>query len=65
MMSGQGQFGPIDIGGMFTILKIRAEISNYDDPSPYQNPPGTVATSVPGTDSEKEKANETMHHDHS
>lgn len=43
MMTGTGQFGPIDMGGMFTILKIRDGITNYDDPGWYQNPPGTVA----------------------
>ncbi len=42
-MTGTGQFGPIDMGGMFTILKVRDGIANYDDPGPYQNPEGTVA----------------------
>jgi hypothetical protein len=43
MMTGEGQFGPIEMGGMFTILKVRDGITNYDDPGSYQNPPGTVA----------------------
>ena len=47
MMTGTGQFGPIDMGGMFTILKVREGITSYDDPGWYQNPPGTVATTVP------------------
>jgi FtsP/CotA-like multicopper oxidase with cupredoxin domain len=43
MMTGQGQFGPIDMGGMFTILKIRDGIASYDDPGWYKHPAGTVA----------------------
>jgi hypothetical protein len=48
MMTGEGQFGPIGMGGMFTVLKIREGISSYEDPGWYQNPPGTVATLVRG-----------------
>jgi hypothetical protein len=44
MMTGEGQFGPIGMGGMFTVLKIREGITSYEDPGWYQNPPGTVAT---------------------
>ena len=43
MMTGEGQFGPIQMGGMFTILKIRDDLTSYDDPGWYKNPPGTVA----------------------
>ena len=46
MMTGTGQFGPIEMGGMFTILKVRDGITSYDDPGWYQNPPGTVASPV-------------------
>jgi FtsP/CotA-like multicopper oxidase with cupredoxin domain len=38
-----GQFGKIDMGGMFTILKVRDDITSYDDPGWYKNPAGTVA----------------------
>lgn len=44
MMGGQGPFGYIDMGGMFTVLKIRNEVGDYSDPGWYQNPQGTVAT---------------------
>ena len=44
MMTGTGQFGPISMGGMFTVLKIREGITSYNDPGWYENPPGTVAT---------------------
>jgi FtsP/CotA-like multicopper oxidase with cupredoxin domain len=43
MMTGQGQYGPIEMGGMFTILKIRDNINSYEDPGWYKHPPGTVA----------------------
>lgn len=41
-----GPFGTIELSGMFTILKVREGISNYNDPGWYQNPPGTVAGPV-------------------
>jgi hypothetical protein len=48
MMTGTGQFGPIEMGGMFTVMKIREGLANddYYDPGPYKNPPGTVAHEV-------------------
>ena len=47
MMTGNGPFGPIEMGGMFTVLKVRAGITSYADPGWYTNPPGTVARPVP------------------
>ena len=41
-----GQFGTIEMSGMFTVLKVREGITNYDNPGWYQNPPGTVAESI-------------------
>jgi len=46
MMMGQGQFGNIEMGGMFTVLKVRDDIESYDDPGWYTNPDGTVAWRV-------------------
>ncbi len=46
MMTGTGPFGPIAMGGMFTILKIREGITSYDDPGWFAQPDGTVATSI-------------------
>lgn len=43
MLGGQGQFELIDMGGMFTIVKIRQRINGYEDPGDYDFPPGTVA----------------------
>ena len=48
MMTGTGQFGPIEMGGMFTVMKIREGMArdDYSDPGPYQFPQGTVAYEV-------------------
>jgi FtsP/CotA-like multicopper oxidase with cupredoxin domain len=43
MRGGTGPFGPIDMGGMFTIVKVRDGITTYEDPGWYRHPPGTVA----------------------
>jgi manganese oxidase len=43
MLGGKGPFGLIDMGGMFTILKVRKELKSYDDPGWYEHPAGTVA----------------------
>ena len=45
MMMGEGQFGPIEMGGMFTTMKIRDGLgrSDYADPGWYEHPEGTVA----------------------
>ena len=43
MMTGQGPFGPIEMGGMFTVIKVREGIESYEDPGWYQHPPGTVS----------------------
>jgi manganese oxidase len=43
MMAGKGPFGPIEMGGMFTILKVRENLTSYSDPGWYQHPPGTMA----------------------
>jgi hypothetical protein len=45
MLGGPGQFGTIDMGGMFTIVKVRDTLTSYDvDPGWYTNPRGTVAS---------------------
>jgi len=45
MMSGDGPFGSVEMGGMFTVVKVRREQKpgDYSDPGWYQHPPGTVA----------------------
>jgi FtsP/CotA-like multicopper oxidase with cupredoxin domain len=46
MMAGEGPFGPIGMGGMFTVIKIREGIATYEDPGWYEHPKGTVARKV-------------------
>jgi hypothetical protein len=48
MMGGTGPFGTIDMGGMFTIVKVRDNLgaNDYSDPGWYENPKGTVAHRV-------------------
>jgi hypothetical protein len=50
MMTGFGQFGPIEMGGMFTLIKIREGLAanDYTDPGDYRHPPGTVAYEFKG-----------------
>jgi manganese oxidase len=43
MVGGEGPFGYITMGGMFTIFKVREGITSYDDPGWYKHPVGTVA----------------------
>lgn len=46
MMAGKGQFGNIEMGGMFTVLKIRDGIRSYEYPGWYEFPAGSVARRV-------------------
>ena len=48
MMTGIGQYGPIDMGGMFTTVKVREGLArnNYSDPGPYKHPQAAVAREV-------------------
>jgi FtsP/CotA-like multicopper oxidase with cupredoxin domain len=46
MMTGDGPFGPVEMGGMFTVLKVRDGITSYADPGWYKHPEGTVARKV-------------------
>jgi FtsP/CotA-like multicopper oxidase with cupredoxin domain len=45
MMTGEGPHGPIGMGGMFTVLKVRDNqpSGDYSDPGWYTPPPGTMA----------------------
>jgi hypothetical protein len=47
MIGGQGPFGPIEMGGMFTVLKVRDQLASYDqDPGWHQHPAGTQAWKI-------------------
>jgi hypothetical protein len=43
MMTGTGPFGPLEMGGMFTTLKVRRDQApnDYRDPGWFTQPPGT------------------------
>ncbi|WP_262032427.1 multicopper oxidase domain-containing protein, partial [Microvirga sp. Mcv34] len=45
MMTGYAQFGPVEMGGMFSVVKVRPDIApgDYKDPGWYKHPEGTVA----------------------
>jgi hypothetical protein len=45
MMTGRGPFGPLEMGGMFSVVKVRDGLArnDYRDPGWFQHPPGTVA----------------------
>jgi hypothetical protein len=44
MVGMHGKYDYIDMGGMFTIVKVRQNLTNYDDPGWYETPPGTLAS---------------------
>jgi hypothetical protein len=44
MVGMQGKHDYIDMGGMFTVVKICENLTSYDDPGWYENPPGTLAS---------------------
>ncbi|MGM9479610.1 multicopper oxidase family protein [Roseateles sp. NT4] len=48
MMAGDGPFGAIAMGGMFSMLKVRRGLKrgDYSDPGWFQHPPGTLAREV-------------------
>ena len=45
MMTGDGPFGSVEMGGMFTMLKVRKDqpAGDYRDPGWFKHPPGSVA----------------------
>jgi hypothetical protein len=51
MMTGQGPFGSVEMGGMFAMLKVRDDQKpgDYSDPGWYQNPPHEQAKLYQGT----------------
>jgi FtsP/CotA-like multicopper oxidase with cupredoxin domain len=58
MMGGDGQYGSIEMGGMFTVVKVRKDqkAGDYSDPGWYQHPPGSVAYEWQGTPPEVHSA---------
>jgi hypothetical protein len=51
MVGGKGPHGTIDMGGMFTILKVRDKLAGEDtDPGWYAAPAGSTATEATAAD---------------
>ena len=46
MVGGKGPYGTIDMGGMFTLVKVRDDMDYDRDPGWYQQPKGTSAWRV-------------------
>jgi manganese oxidase len=48
MMMGRGPFGNLEMGGMFTVIKVRDDLppGDFRDPGWYRHPAGTVARRV-------------------
>jgi len=48
MMTGAAQFGPVEMGGMFSVFKVREGLAanDYNDPGWYRHPQGSVAYEV-------------------
>jgi hypothetical protein len=51
MMTGEGPFGGVEMGGMFSIVKVRKDQKpgDYSNPGWYKHPEGTVAFEVNGS----------------
>ena len=51
MMTGFGQFGPMEMGGMFSVVKVREGLAatTTRTPAGTQHPQGTVAYEFGGT----------------
>jgi hypothetical protein len=45
MMTGEGPYGSVEMGGMFTVVKVRADQKpgDYKNPGWYKQPTGTQA----------------------
>ena len=58
MMTGQGPFGPVEMGGMFSVVKVHGNIKpgDYKDPGWYKHPKGTVASEWTGDMPEPKRA---------
>ena len=50
MMTGAGPYGSVEMGGMFSVIKVRKDQppGDYTDPGWYKPPPGTQAFEVTG-----------------
>ena len=58
MMGGEGPFGSVEMGGMFTVIKVRADQpkNDYSNPDWYRHPTGTQAYEWTGALAEPERS---------
>jgi FtsP/CotA-like multicopper oxidase with cupredoxin domain len=58
MMMGKGPFGPIAMGGMVSVVKVRDDVKpgDYKDPGWYRHPPGTTPYEYTGALQEPARA---------
>jgi len=67
-LGSPGPFGMIEMSGMFTILKVREEVSDSIDPGWYTGPSETEMTPEPGDEENEsppvEMPQEHVHHEH-
>ncbi|MFL9922833.1 copper oxidase [Herbaspirillum lusitanum] len=58
MTAGRGPYGPIEMGGMFSVVKVRRNLArnDYRDPGWYKAPTGSVAWEWKGDAAESGKA---------
>ena len=58
MMTGTGPFGSLEMGGMFTVLKVRKDQKpgDYKDPGWYAHPEGSTPTMLSGAVAEPARA---------
>jgi len=54
MRGAEGPFGYIDMGGMFTFLKVRDTLPATGFPEDYAHPPGTVASEATSADLQRD-----------
>lgn len=54
MMTGDGPLGSVEMGGMFSVVKVRKEqkAGDYSNPGWYKHPPGTLAFEYTGPTAE-------------
>ena len=50
MMTGEGPFGSVEMGGMFSVVKVRRnqKPGDYSNPGWFKHPKGTVAYELDG-----------------
>jgi hypothetical protein len=54
MRGGPGPFGTIDMGGMFTVIKVREHPDDTDPNGWYDNPKGTVAAKADASEAKRD-----------